>query len=383
MNVVFVLIRSNISEVYGGEKSTIASAAGLAARGVRAHFITTAADDFVRELEAAGLDYTIVPVGDPYTGFRAGGVAGALHRLAGIARLNAAVYRAARRDGGALVHTVAVPGFLSAFAGGLLARAPVLFHVRSASGGLRTNRLELLAMLLARRTIAVSRSLREQLIRGVLAPLLAGRVVAIENGFDFAEIDAFLEREPRPERASDRVELLCVGGIWHRKGQLDLLDRVLGRVVAAEPRAHLTLAGGVNDPAYHRACLDAIERQGLASHVTFTGYLPRAAVYRRYLASDLLIVPSEGEGLPRAAIEAQAFSLPVVATATVGNVDAVLDGETGSLSSIDAMPERILALARDPALRDKQGRAGARHVRRRFDLDRNLDAITRVYRGLV
>jgi glycosyltransferase involved in cell wall biosynthesis len=382
--VVFVVVRSHVREVYGGEKSTIASAAGLAARGVRASFVTTARDDFARELEEAGLEYEVVPVGDPFTGFRGAGLFARARRLAGIARVNAAVFRAARRRR-AVVHTVAVPGFLCGFAGGLLARAPVVFHVRSAPGGLRANGLEQLGMLLARRTVAVSRSLRDRLVstgRPALRPLFAGRVLAIENGFDFGAIDAFLAREPRPERGGARVEALCVGGIWRRKGQLALLDEVLPRAVAEEPRLHVTLAGGASDEAYHRACVEAVRRHHLEAHVTFAGYLPREEVYRRYLAADLLVVPSEGEGLPRCAIEAQAFGLPVVATATVGNVDAVRDGETGYLVPLAAMAGRIVALARDAPLRARLGAAGARHVRATFDLSRNIEAIRALYHGL-
>lgn len=121
-DVVYVVVRSHVREVYGGEKSTIASAVGLVARGVRACFVTTAKDDFVRELEAAGLPYEVVPVGDPFTGFRQARLFERLRRLRDIARVNAAVVRARAR----VVHTVAVPGFLCGFFGGRVARAPLI-----------------------------------------------------------------------------------------------------------------------------------------------------------------------------------------------------------------------------------------------------------------
>jgi glycosyltransferase involved in cell wall biosynthesis len=384
--IVYVLVRGEVADVYGGEKSSIAQAAAVGRRGFRARFITTARDRFAEEVEAAGMECEVVPAGDPLAGFRAAGPAGWLRRLVDLARVNAAVFRAARQA--KVVHTIAVPGFLCGFAGARLAGRPVVFHVRSAPGGLRANRLEQLAMLLANRTICVSQSLRDQLVATAspaLRPLVAGRVRAIDNGFDFAELEAAAARAAPVVRGEGQLTALLVGGIWPRKGQLAVLEHVLPRVVDAEPRFHLTVIGGATDAAYHRACLDAVARRGLARHVTFTGYLDRREVFRHYLAADLLILPSEGEGLPRCAVEAAAFGLPVVATRTVGTVDVVVPGRTGILVAPgrpEEMADAVLQLLGDARLRARLGALAASHVRTRFAMAATADATARLYREL-
>jgi glycosyltransferase involved in cell wall biosynthesis len=249
------------------------------------------------------------------------------------------------------------------------------------------------AVLLADRTLTVSSSLRDQLLhteRTWLAPLLEGRVQPVVTGFDFARVDAAL-REPRDQAraatgpAPDRLSALMVGGIYHDKGQLPFVERVLPRLVAEVPSIHVTFIGGVKDPAYVSRLKDVLRRTGTESHTSFPGYLPIADVYRWYRGADLLLLPSEREGLPRAAIEAQAFALPVVATRIVGSLEVVADGQTGFLIDPDRLEDMIPAIRRlsDPALRQNMGAAGSRLVRDRYSLERNVREIGDIYRELL
>lgn len=400
-DIVFVIVRgTDAPEVYGGEKSSIATAVAMRRLGHNPSFVTTADDAFTDELAAAGLSYTVVPVGDPFSGFGASGLVGRARRLADMARISAAVFNRARGrarssgDGGAIVHTAAIPGFVTGWLGGLLARAPVIFHVRTASMKQKVRHREEVAMLLARRTITVSGSLRDQLLTTgwrFTRRLVGNRVQAIYNGFDFSEMDAAIAAEPASAaRAAvgpdpGRPSALLVGAVFRDKGQLAFIERVLPAVVARVPALHVTFAGGIKDPAYHRACLDAIARLGLARNVDFVGYQPKARLYRHYRAADFLILPSEREGLPRCVVEGHAFALPVVATAVVGTVEAARDQETGflvPLERLEDMIDPIVRLATDAALRERMGAAGAAHVRCTFDLAENVRAIAAVYREL-
>lgn len=389
-----VLVRSDVRELYGGEKSTIATAAGLVERGWRTRFLTTSEDDLVGELDAAGLEHEVIAVGDPFTGFRDAPLRDKARRLLGIARVNAAVYRRVR-GGARVVHTIAIPGFICGWLGGRLGGVPVIYHVRSASMNRRTRGLEEVAMLLASRTVAVSRSLRDQLLdtgRRYVKPFIQGRVLAIYNGFDFVEIDATLARESRAAARvalgvpADRPTALHVGGIFRDKGQLAVIEGMLPAVVAEVPDFHLTFVGGVKDADYERRCREAVVRLGLSRNVTFAGYLSKSGVYRWYRAADFLVLPSEREGLPRCAVEAQAFGLPVVATAIVGSVEAVRDGETGQLVPLDRLDDMARAcvrLATDESLRRRLGRAAAAHVRASFGLERNVRAFESLYRDIL
>jgi len=161
---------------------------------------------------------------------------------------------------------------------------------------------------------------------------------------------------------------------------------VLPAVFAAVPELTITFVGGSKDDAYLEATRAALARAGIAERARFTGYLPKEEVYAHYRAADILVLPSEREGLPRNAVEGHAFGLPLVATAVVGTVEVVAHDESGFLVANDRlgdMIEPLVRLARDPALRERMGAAGAAHVRARFGLDRNVREIARVYHELL
>ena len=110
---------------------------------------------------------------------------------------------------------------------------------------------------------------------------------------------------------------------------------------------------------------DAVERRahqlGIVRDSLFLGYQEEVASY--YAAFDALILPSANEGTPVSAIEALAGGRPVVATRVGGVPDVVRDGVDGFLvepGDVDAMAERLSALAADPPLRAPHGRGRPR-----------------------
>jgi glycosyltransferase involved in cell wall biosynthesis len=100
-------------------------------------------------------------------------------------------------------------------------------------------------------------------------------------------------------------------------------------------------------------------------------------------AADVLCAPSYFEGHPLVILEALAASLPVVASRSVGNTEAVLDGETGLLFPFDNAPVLAHTLARllsDPGLMARLATAGASRVREEFSAERMASETLDVYR---
>jgi len=88
-----------------------------------------------------------------------------------------------------------------------------------------------------------------------------------------------------------------------------------------------------------------------------------------YAAMDLLALPTYREGFPVTPLEAAAMGLPVIATHTLGCVDAVAEGVTGMLIPPRNVPALVEAVARyraDPRLRREHGEAGRARVSRDF-----------------
>ena len=391
-DVIFVFARDAGDEIYGGERSSMATAEALAAAGLDPLFIVTTNDGLTRELERRGLRYEIVPVGDPLTGLRGAGLRGFASRLLQIGSANLQTWRIVRRHRARLVHASKLNALFVAGVGGRLAHAKIIFHERAMS--LRTRLPQLLGALLAHRTVTVSPSLRDHFVGDAPSPFrpyLRKRVRAIYNGFDFAAIDRFLAASSRAEaRAAlgvdeDDVLALLVGRIGTDKRQLEFLNDAFPSAAAGAPRLIVELVGGEESAEYGALCRQAVERRGLGDRVRWSGYLQPDEVFLRYRAADLLILPSWREGLPRAAVEGAAFGLPAVASAAVGSVDAIRQGETGYLVPVDRVAEMappIVALASDRALRERMGAAAAAFVRAEFSLDRNARELRELYREL-
>jgi len=105
-----------------------------------------------------------------------------------------------------------------------------------------------------------------------------------------------------------------------------------------------------------------------------------------YFASDVVAQTSDNEGTPVALIEAQAAGVPVVTTAVGGVASAVLDGETGRITTLGedaAMAAAISGYLGDALRRREHGERGRAHVRASFALDGLVAEIDGLYRGLL
>ena len=87
-------------------------------------------------------------------------------------------------------------------------------------------------------------------------------------------------------------------------------------------------------------------------------------------ASDIVVLCSEKEGIPRTIMEAMVLQKPVVATNVAGTEELVIDGETGYLMDVGdivAITEKVVCLGEKPELREQMGVAGFKRIREYFN----------------
>ncbi len=96
--------------------------------------------------------------------------------------------------------------------------------------------------------------------------------------------------------------------------------------------------------------------------------------------SDIFVLPSYREGLPRTSMEAASMGLPIVTTDVIGCRETVDDGVNGFLippQNVHALADAIEKLIINPSLRQKMGNAGREKAVREFDIgtivERHLD----------
>lgn len=185
--------------------------------------------------------------------------------------------------------------------------------------------------------------------------------------------------------AGDRFLFLAVGGIEPRKGTVELLA-ALGRL---QPAAMLAIVGGhsfQDYAAYREAALGSLPGLGLevGRDVVLLGTVDDDELPAWYGAADALAFPSVKEGWGLAVLEAMSAGLPVVATdipvfreyLTAGH-DALLvpPGDPGALA---AAMQRLVA---DNSLRERLRTAGAQ-VADRFSWEASAAEHRRIYAAL-
>jgi glycosyltransferase involved in cell wall biosynthesis len=171
--------------------------------------------------------------------------------------------------------------------------------------------------------------------------------------------------EPRPASpAPFGNRLLSVARLIPRKG----IDTVICAMRGLPPDVEYRVVGSGPDGARLRQLATSV---GIEDRVHFLGRLSEEDLAEEYRNCSLFVLPArrtndgdlEGYGLVY--FEAAAWGRPVVAGRSGGEVDAVIDGETGVLvdgDSVDAVQAAIGSLLNDPGRLSKLGARGRARV---------------------
>ena len=177
-------------------------------------------------------------------------------------------------------------------------------------------------------------------------------VCIIPNGVDTVFFNPSALDKSVAERAPD-YRLVSISAIERRKG-FDLVLSALPSVIDKIGPVTYTIVGDGPD----RAWLESLIRDsGLQSHVTLVGAVDDVRPY--LMSSDIFLLPSSGEGLPNAFLEAMAMGLPSIVS-TDPPYDEISRPEFAvSVDRSDprTMRESIINLLLDTDRRQSMGRA--------------------------
>lgn len=193
-------------------------------------------------------------------------------------------------------------------------------------------------------------------------------------------------RSPRDGRSgTEPVRLLSVGRAVEKKG-FDLLVEALARLPPDLSWTWTHLGAGPMMPTLGAA----VDQRNLADRVTFMGARDQAAVLDEYRRADLFVLPcrvapdGDRDGLPNVLVEAQSQALACLSTDVGGVAELIRAEATGVLVPPDD-PDRLAAalerLIRDPDLRLRLGKAGARRVAEAFDARLGLATLADLFNG--
>jgi starch synthase len=259
---------------------------------------------------------------------------------------------------------------------------------------------ERVALESADAVIAVSDGMR----RDVLAAYPSvdpARVAVVYNGIDTEQYapDPNTDVLERLGIDPDRPSAVFVGRITRQKG----LSYLLAAARSLPPPVQLVLLAGAPDTPEIEAEVSGLidelrrERSGVIWHADM---LPKTDVIQVLSHASVFVCPSIYEPLGIVNLEAMACGIPVVATATGGIPEVVVDGETGRLVPIQQVadgsgtpvdPDRfvadlsaaILEVLEDPDRATAMGRAGRARAIEQFSWTNIAHRTVAIYESLL
>jgi glycosyltransferase involved in cell wall biosynthesis len=213
------------------------------------------------------------------------------------------------------------------------------------------------------------------------------KAALVGNGIDFLAITKKVGSNAR-ERirkefgiSDDAFVIVNVARFEPQKGHFFLLETLKHLIQQVNREVAVLLVGIGIDQAKIEA---EVERLGLKNVVHFTGY--RQDVPDILTASDVSVMASHYEGIPRALMESMALGLPTVATDVPGTRTLIQSGQTGLLVEYGDVPAMSSALAKvlsTPSLATQLGERGRNLVQTKFNEYIVADRVEEVYNHIL
>ncbi|HEV2782114.1 MAG TPA: glycosyltransferase family 4 protein [Actinophytocola sp.] len=207
-------------------------------------------------------------------------------------------------------------------------------------------------------------------------------IAVIHNGIEPRRwrVPAETVRQTR-KRHSPHGEPLIVffGRLEWEKGVHDLIT-ALPRIRRTHPGARLVVAGRGRQAA---TLLALARKHRVVRSVEFVGHLPDRELVACLAAADVVVLPSRYEPFGIVALEAAAAGAPLVAAATGGLGEVVIDGETGlSFAPGDAagLAGAVRAVLDDPVAADRRARRAKSRLAEDFNWTTIAAETAEVYR---
>ena len=241
------------------------------------------------------------------------------------------------------------------------------------------------------------RQVRENTARYIAASDAARQNLVERHGIPAETIDTVYSFVPLPERdhaAMSREELgipedafvvLGSGREFWCKGK-DLFVQLAARVKArtGQRPVHFLWVGGWADAQDEEEIIKAADRLGVQENIHFVGQVDNPLDY--FAAGDIFALVSREDTFPLVCLEAAALGKPIVCFAETGGMPNFVEGEAGYVVphlDLDAMADKVAALADDGDLRASLGKRASEKVRERYDLEGGCRHIEQIIRDLL
>jgi sugar transferase (PEP-CTERM/EpsH1 system associated) len=237
----------------------------------------------------------------------------------------------------------------------------------------KRNQIRRIVGLLVSRYVVVCDFFREWLRHTCKVP--GRKIIHIPNGVDTEKFRPLEPNQGAPAARGElrrRLGLPAEGLLLGAVGRLDpvkdfpTLLRGFSRLCCQFPQARLAIVG---DGPVRANLMDLARALDLAPRLSWVGAQEDVASLLRCF--DLFVQCSIFEGMSNTILEAMATGLPVVASATGGNGELVVDGANGFLfpvGDVEALTQALTKYASDQTLRELHAAQSRQRALEHFDL---------------
>ncbi|MDD4976088.1 MAG: glycosyltransferase [Bacteriovorax sp.] len=184
-------------------------------------------------------------------------------------------------------------------------------------------KIAMMTMKTCSQVIAVSNKMNDEL-KTMLSPYK--KIMVIENMLSLNNVAKIRkERSTQVQLNNNIIKLIYIGRLSPEKGLLPFLE-CLSKFHAKDRFFLMVLGDGVERPLVEKFILE----HNLSSQVAIHGFVTDPSDF--FISPDILIMPSQREGLPMTLIEALASGVPVIAN-NVGAISSLIThGHNGFLA---------------------------------------------------
>lgn len=203
----------------------------------------------------------------------------------------------------------------------------------------------------------------------------SNNIKVIHNGID---TDIFTPCEKRGGKTGSQI--LWVGRFVPGKG-IEHLINAFNILVQQHQHYRLTMVG--KGPLQEKIN-QKIQNLGLSQHISLRSFVPNSEIHRLYQDSDVFVLTSLNEGVPRTILEAMACGIPVISTELPQLVDIVEGcGLTVPIGDPQAVADAVSRITTSPELAKKLGEAGRAKVVGHYSWEDTVRKTVEAYQELL
>lgn len=184
--------------------------------------------------------------------------------------------------------------------------------------------------------------------------------------------------------SGDRVSILSVGKFIPRKHHIMLL-RIFNELKKSYPEMHLSLVGEATSKGeclHLQEVYDFINKNNLEEDVSVYTNLTREELGKKYVESDLFVIPSTREMASISQLEAMSYSLPVIISDKNGAVQYVEDGVNGYWfkdCDENSLREKIALFLEDKTQIEEMGKASYNILCEKYQFENYYSMLMKIY----